>query len=87
MTIVLVVIKNDYPIQWRILSFLGARVQSKNKQLFRQIFPYLNFLIKAFLLSTFNPQEVLKKWTGRHITEERAKNTQKMTKSYLCINL
>ena len=28
------------------------------------------------MISTFNPQEVLNKWTGRHITEERAKNTK-----------
>ena len=28
------------------------------------------------MISTFNAQEVLNKWTGRHTTEERAKNTK-----------
>ena len=35
------------------------------------------FLIKPFLVSTFEPQEALNKWTGQHITEERAKNKTK----------
>ena len=29
------------------------------------------------MISTFNPQELLNKWTGWHITKESAKNTQK----------
>ena len=33
-------------------------------------------MIKPFLISTFNPQKVLNKLTGRHITKERAKNTK-----------
>ena len=37
----------------------------------------MDFLIKVFFISTPNPQEALNKWTGRHITEERAKNTKK----------
>ena len=41
--------------------FLGRRVQSKNKQLLRQIFHGINFLIKPFLISTFNSQDVLNK--------------------------
>ena len=57
--------------------FLGKRVQSKNKQLFRQTFHGINFLIKPFLISTFNSQDVLNKWTGWHITEERTKSTKK----------
>ena len=55
----------------RFFLFIGRRVQNKNKQPFRQI------LTKPFLVSTFNPQEVLKKWTGWHITEERQPKTQK----------
>ena len=31
-------------------------------------------MIKPFLMSNLNPQEVLNKLTGPHITEERAKN-------------
>ena len=42
----------------RFFLFLGRCVQSKNKQLLHQIFPYINFLIEPFLISTFNPQEV-----------------------------
>ena len=49
-------------------------VQSKNKQLFPQNFPEITFLIKRFLRSTFNLQEVLNKWTGEHNTEDKAKN-------------
>ena len=68
-------------IKWlvseRFFLFLGGPVQSKNKQLFCQIFSQINFLTKPFLTSTFDPQEILNKLTGRHITEERAKNTQK----------
>ena len=56
-------------------------IQWKILALFRE-----PFLIQPFLVSTFKPQEALNKWTGQHITEERAKN-KKMTKSYLCINL
>ena len=67
----------------RFFLSLGRRVQSKSKRLFRQIFPWINFLIEHVLISTFNPQEVLKKWTGRHITEERAKNTKKWPILYL----
>ena len=72
MTIFLVVAKKA--IQWKILSVLRELVQSKNKQLFSQIFP-----IKSFLICT--PQELLNKRTAQYITEEGAKNTQKMTKS------
>ena len=61
----------------RFFLFLGECVQSKNKQMFCQIFPQINFLIKPFLISTNNPQEVLNKWNVHHITEERAKNTKK----------
>ena len=73
MTIVLVVAKNSYSVK-ESFFFLESCVHSKNKQLFCQIFPEINFLIKPFLISTFNPAEALNKWTGRHITEERAKN-------------
>ena len=59
----------------RFFLFLGKRVQSTKKQLFRQIFAQIIFLIKLFLIRTFNPQEVFKKWTGRHITEEREPKT------------
>ena len=45
----------------RFFLFLGRRVQSKNKQLFHQVFPQINFLNKPFLIGTFNPQEVLNK--------------------------
>ena len=76
MTIVLVVAKMATLFSERFFLFLGRRFQSKTKQLFCQIFPYINFLIRPFLISTFNSQEVLKKCTGRHITEERAKNTK-----------
>ena len=51
-----------------------SSVECKNKQFFRQIFPLIIFSIKPFLINTFNPQEVLNKWTGRYITEERTKN-------------
>ena len=51
----------------RFLLFLGRRVQSKNKQLFSQIFPEINFFMKPFLYFL-----LLNKYTGEHITEERA---------------
>ena len=40
----------------RLFLFLGRHVESENRKLFGQIFPEINFLI-----STFNPQEVLNK--------------------------
>ena len=40
----------------------------------------MDFLIKAFFISTPNLQEALNKWTGRHITEEREQKTQKNEK-------
>ena len=73
----------------RFFLFLGRCVQSKNKQLFRQIFFLDNYLIKPFLISTFNLQEVLN-WSTYHRRTQELKKSQelkKMTKSYLCINL
>ena len=61
--------KNRYSVKDSL--FLRRRAQSKNKQLLRQIFPWINFLIKHFLIITFKPQEVLNKLTGRHIRESQ----------------
>ena len=45
----------------RFFLFLGRRFQSNIKQLFCQIFPYIDFLIKTFVISSFKPEEVLNK--------------------------
>ena len=60
MTTVLVMEKMAALFTGRFFLFLGRRIQSEYKQLFHQIFPSINFLIKPSF-DTFNTQEVLKK--------------------------
>ena len=69
----------------RFFHFLGRCIQRKIKQMFCQIFLYINFLIKPFLISNFNPQELLNELVD--ISQKKEPKTQKMSKSYLCINI